>query len=93
MKDMHGHWRLKVSEPGEELYAYISVEHPKFGNNYFIATLKAKKVQISSTTPDDLEAFFWLQPHKGSLISYWNVSHFCLTYVTFKLRPSINYEK
>ncbi|XP_042026197.1 uncharacterized protein LOC121773409 [Salvia splendens] len=70
--DMHGHWRLKVSEPGEDLYAYISVEHPKFGNNYFIATLKAKKVQISSTTPDDLEAFFWLQPHKGSLISYWN---------------------
>ncbi|KAG6395479.1 hypothetical protein SASPL_146124 [Salvia splendens] len=40
--------------------------------DYFLATLKAKKVQISSTTPDDLEAFFWLQPHKGSLISYWN---------------------
>ncbi|XP_057771311.1 uncharacterized protein LOC130991222 [Salvia miltiorrhiza] len=70
--DMLGHWRLKVSEPGEDLYAYISVEHPYFGNNYFIATLKAKKVEMSSTTPDDLEAFFWLQPHKGSLISYWN---------------------
>ncbi|KAH6833463.1 hypothetical protein C2S53_012685 [Perilla frutescens var. hirtella] len=70
--DMLGKWKLKVSEPGEDLYAYISVQHPDFGNNYFIATLKAKKVSISSTTPDDLEAFFWLQPHKGSIISYWN---------------------
>ncbi|XP_042009382.1 uncharacterized protein LOC121758007 [Salvia splendens] len=69
--DMLGNWRLKVNEPGEDLYAYISIEHPKFGNNYFIATLKAKKVEISSTTPDDLEAFFWLQPHRGSIISYW----------------------
>ncbi|XP_057771308.1 uncharacterized protein LOC130991220 [Salvia miltiorrhiza] len=69
--DMLGHWRLKVSEPGEDLYAYISIEHPNFGNNYFIATLKAKKVEISSTTPDDLEAFFWLQPHRGSIITYW----------------------
>ncbi|XP_047944999.1 uncharacterized protein LOC125191645 [Salvia hispanica] len=69
--DMLGYWRLKVNEPGEDLYAYISIEHPKFGNNYFIATLKAKKVEISSTTPDDLEAFFWLQPHMGSILSYW----------------------
>ncbi|KAH6823064.1 hypothetical protein C2S53_002058 [Perilla frutescens var. hirtella] len=70
--DMLGNWKLKVSEPGEDLYAYISVQHPDYGNNYFIATLKGKKVNISSTTPDDLEAFFWLQPHKGSIISYWN---------------------
>lgn len=90
---MLGQWRLKVNEPGEDLYAYISVQHPDFGNNYFVATLKAKRVEISSTTPDDLEAFFWLIPHKGSIISYWNVSHcfFSFFYIFFHLYNYCNF--
>ncbi|KAL7145550.1 hypothetical protein ABFS83_07G092000 [Erythranthe nasuta] len=70
--DMEGNWRLKVNNPGKHLYAFISVQHPKFGN-YFNASLTAERVVTSSSMhSDDLEAFFWLIPHRVSIAAYWN---------------------
>ncbi|XP_051133417.1 uncharacterized protein LOC127253046 [Andrographis paniculata] len=65
--DMLGNWRLKVNDPGETLYAIISVQHPEFGN-YFTASFTAKRI----ATKLDHESFFWLMPHKVSLMAYWN---------------------
>ena len=72
---MLGSWRLKVSEPGENLFSFIAVEHPKLGTYFrasFTATKVATPMPISS---DDLEAFFWLMPHRVSIMAYWNVSY------------------
>ncbi|XP_042002120.1 uncharacterized protein LOC121751438 [Salvia splendens] len=70
--DMLGSWRLKVSEPSEHLFAFIAVEHPQLGT-YFRASFTAKKVKTPTPiSSDDLEAFFWLMPHRVSIMAYWN---------------------
>ncbi|KAG6416449.1 hypothetical protein SASPL_123879 [Salvia splendens] len=74
VEDMLGSWRLKVSEPGENLFAFIAVEHPQLGTYFrasFTATKVATPMPISS---DDLEAFFWLMPHRVSIMAYWNAA-------------------
>ncbi|KAI3470196.1 hypothetical protein Pfo_026859 [Paulownia fortunei] len=84
--DMLGNWRLKVNEPGENMYAIVSVQHPKFGN-YFTASLTAKRVITSSIMSDDLEAFFWLLPHKVSITAYWNALKLLWNNVPFYSHP------
>jgi DUF1365 family protein len=71
---MLGSWNIKASDPGENLSISISVHHPEF-QNYFTASLKAKKLRSSSTT--DHAVFFWLMPHKVAIWIYWHV-RFCL---------------
>jgi len=70
---MLGSWNIKASDPGENLTISISVHHPEHGN-YFIATLKAKK--LSSSPELDHAVFFWLMPHKVAVWIYWHVSFF-----------------
>ncbi|KAL3616887.1 hypothetical protein CASFOL_039281 [Castilleja foliolosa] len=65
--DMLGNWRMKTSEPGDNLHVVISSQHPKLGN-YFTASLTAKRV-----TSEDHSGFFWLMPHKVALWIYWHV--------------------
>lgn len=67
-----------MSEPGEKLYALVSVQHPKLGTN-FTASLTAKRVIPSNI--QDHDAFFWLLPHKVSFVTYWNVSIFIYIYI------------
>ncbi|KAK6146341.1 hypothetical protein DH2020_020210 [Rehmannia glutinosa] len=88
VEDMLGNWKLKVNEPGEILYAIISVQHPKLGN-YFTASFTAKRVIYDSTTSDDLEAFFWLMPHKVSITAYWNALKLWWNNVPFYTHPRI----
>ncbi|GER42723.1 hypothetical protein STAS_19538 [Striga asiatica] len=61
--DMLGNWKMKTSEPNDNLHVVISVHHPKLGN-YFTASLLARKV---SHSPADHSRFFWLMPHKKCL--------------------------
>ncbi|KAG6413596.1 hypothetical protein SASPL_126310 [Salvia splendens] len=44
--DMLGSWRLKVSEPSENLFTFIAVEHPQLGT-YFRASFTATKLASS----------------------------------------------
>ncbi|XVE88397.1 hypothetical protein DITRI_Ditri19aG0066700 [Diplodiscus trichospermus] len=69
--DMLGNWSVRVNDPGENLMVAISVQHPELGN-YFMATLKAKR--ISQESVHDYALFFWLMPHKVALWIYWHVS-------------------
>ncbi|KAL2244427.1 UNVERIFIED_CONTAM: hypothetical protein Sindi_2710900 [Sesamum indicum] len=82
--DMDGNWRLKVSEPGEKLYALVSVQHPKLGTN-FTASLTAKRVIPSNI--QDHDAFFWLLPHKVSFVTYWNAVELWWKNVPFHEHP------
>ncbi|KAL1829574.1 hypothetical protein DCAR_0208914 [Daucus carota subsp. sativus] len=66
--DMHGSWKIKTSEPEDNLLVEISVQHPKLGN-YFSASLVARRVPSSAT---DHALFFWLMPHKVALWIYWH---------------------
>lgn len=66
--DMHGSWKIKTSEPEDNLFVAISVQHPKLGD-YFSASLVARRVPSSAT---DLALFFWLMPHKVALWIYWH---------------------
>ncbi|KAL8479381.1 hypothetical protein ACS0TY_026305 [Phlomoides rotata] len=85
--DMLGNWRLKVNEPGEHLFAFVAVEHTKFGT-YFRSSFTAKKVMTSpSLTSDDLEAFFWLMPHKITMTTYWNAVKLWLKNAPFYQHP------
>ncbi|KAH6785555.1 hypothetical protein C2S51_038010 [Perilla frutescens var. frutescens] len=85
--DMHGSWRLKVKEPGENLFAFISVQHPQVGT-MFRASFTANKVETSSViTSDDLEAFFWLMPHRVSIMAYWNALKLVWKNVPFYEHP------
>ncbi|KAK2393891.1 hypothetical protein P8452_15810 [Trifolium repens] len=67
--DMLGSWNIKASDPGENLSISISVHHPEF-QNYFTASLKAKKLCSSSTI--DHAVFFWLMPQKVAIWIYWH---------------------
>ncbi|KAI0497556.1 hypothetical protein KFK09_020787 [Dendrobium nobile] len=67
--DMIGNWKIHASEPGDNIFISISVQHPTLGN-YFIATLSAKRVH-SSTTSLNMEKYFWLMPHKVAALIYW----------------------
>ncbi|CAM6091574.1 unnamed protein product [Calypogeia fissa] len=64
--DMEGTWRLHAPAPGERLFLTVGVEHPQFGN-YFLATLRAKKVDPGQSP----EWFLWLMPHKVAVWIYW----------------------
>lgn len=66
--DMLGSWKIKTSEPEDNLFVAISVQHPKLGD-YFSASLVAKRVPSSAT---DHALFFWLMPHKVALWIYWH---------------------
>lgn len=70
MQDMLGNWKMRANAPGENLSLEILVQHPELGD-YFAATLKAKKVQPSSTLGPAF--FFWLMPQKVALWIYWQV--------------------
>lgn len=72
-QDMHGNWSIRANAPGENLLVEISVQHPELGD-YFVATLKAKRV--SSQLMSDQDMFFWLMPHKVAFWIYWHVSVF-----------------
>lgn len=67
---MLGSWKIKTSEPDDNLFVAISVQHPKLGD-YFSASLVARRVPSSAT---DHALFFWLMPHKVALWIYWHVS-------------------
>ncbi|GLT59863.1 hypothetical protein SLA2020_326600 [Shorea laevis] len=67
--DMLGSWSIKASAPGDSLYVAISVQHPDLGN-YFVATLKTKRVNSSLVSEHAL--FFWLMPHKVAVWIYWH---------------------
>ncbi|XWS15976.1 hypothetical protein CRYUN_Cryun34aG0047800 [Craigia yunnanensis] len=47
VQDMLGNWSLKANAPGENLLVAISVQHPELGD-YFLATLKAKRISLAS---------------------------------------------
>ena len=68
---MLGNWSIRANAPGENLLVAISVQHPELGD-YFLATLKAKR--ISPASVHDHALFFWLMPHKVALWIYWHVS-------------------
>ncbi|XP_050234266.1 uncharacterized protein LOC126682585 [Mercurialis annua] len=82
--DMLGKWRMSTKAPGENLFLKVSVEHPEFGN-YFVATLKAKK--IPSSMVSDQAYFFWLMPHKVAIWIYWNAVQLWWKNVEFKQHP------
>lgn len=71
MQDMLGSWSLRANAPGQNLLVTISVQHPELGD-YFLATLKAKRVSLESV--HDHALYFWLMPHKVALWIYWHVS-------------------
>ncbi|KAL6546372.1 hypothetical protein OROMI_022093 [Orobanche minor] len=66
--DMLGVWRMRATEPADNLHVVISVQHPELGN-YFTASLTAKRVTSSL---GDHSVFFWLMPHKVALWIYWH---------------------
>ncbi|MBA0658751.1 hypothetical protein Goklo_010933 [Gossypium klotzschianum] len=68
--DMLGSWSLRANAPGQNLLVTISVQHPELGD-YFLATLKAKRVSLESV--HDHALYFWLMPHKVALWIYWHL--------------------
>ncbi|GFQ08714.1 hypothetical protein PHJA_003015400 [Phtheirospermum japonicum] len=81
--DMLGNWRMKTSEPGDNLHVVISSQHPKLGN-YFTASLTAKRVTSSL---GDYSGFFWLMPHKVALWIYWHALKLWWKNVSFIQHP------
>lgn len=67
--DMLGNWRIKATEPGDDLSVSILVQHPHLGE-YFCATLRVKRVPPSMVPDHTL--FFWLMPHKVAVWIYWH---------------------
>ncbi|PPD69555.1 hypothetical protein GOBAR_DD33557 [Gossypium barbadense] len=67
---MLGSWSLRANAPGQNLLVTISVQHPELGD-YFLATLKAKRVSLESV--HDHALYFWLMPHKVALWIYWHL--------------------
>ncbi|CAA0823722.1 Unknown protein [Striga hermonthica] len=82
--DMLGNWKMKTSEPDDNLHIVISVHHPKLGN-YFSASLAAKRV--SQYLPADYSRFFWLMPHKVALWIYWHALKLWWKNVSFIQHP------
>ncbi|KAI9198107.1 hypothetical protein LWI28_010271 [Acer negundo] len=82
--DMLGNWRIRANAPGENLIVTISVQHPELGD-YFVATLKAKRV--SSSMVSDHAMFFWLMPHKVAVWIYWHALKLWWKNVTFVQHP------
>ncbi|XVE88396.1 hypothetical protein DITRI_Ditri19aG0066700 [Diplodiscus trichospermus] len=83
-EDMLGNWSVRVNDPGENLMVAISVQHPELGN-YFMATLKAKR--ISQESVHDYALFFWLMPHKVALWIYWHALKLWWKNVPFMPHP------
>ncbi|KAL5841180.1 hypothetical protein ACOSQ3_011783 [Xanthoceras sorbifolium] len=82
--DMLGNWRIRTNTPGENLIVTISVQHPELGD-YFVATLKAKRV--SSSLLSDNAMFFWLMPHKVAIWIYWHAFKLWWKKVPFVQHP------
>ncbi|XP_062094970.1 uncharacterized protein LOC133800885 [Humulus lupulus] len=82
--DMFGNWNIKASVPGDNLSVAISVQHPTLGN-YFTATLRAKKVSLSSVSDQSL--YFWLMPHKVAVWIYWHAVKLWWKNVSFIQHP------
>ncbi|XP_052291497.1 uncharacterized protein LOC102609914 isoform X2 [Citrus sinensis] len=82
--DMHGNWSIRANAPGENLLVEISVQHPELGD-YFVATLKAKRV--SSQLMSDQDMFFWLMPHKVAFWIYWHALKLWWKNVAFIQHP------
>ncbi|KAM6552073.1 hypothetical protein CsatB_001881 [Cannabis sativa] len=82
--DMFGNWNIKASVPGDNLSVAISVQHPTLGN-YFTATLRAKKVPLSSVSDESL--YFWLMPHKVAVWIYWHAVKLWWKNVSFIQHP------
>ncbi|KAL2341120.1 hypothetical protein Fmac_009060 [Flemingia macrophylla] len=82
--DMLGSWDIKANDPGDNLTISISVHHPKHGN-YFIASLKAKR--LCSSTESDHAFFFWLMPHKVAVWIYWHAVKLWWKNVQFVQHP------
>ncbi|KAG9439339.1 hypothetical protein H6P81_019504 [Aristolochia fimbriata] len=82
--DMHGKWKMHANTPGEDLLLDISVQHPDLGN-YFVASLKAKKVCHLQT--HSLALFFWFMPQKVALWIYWQALKLWCKKVAFVSHP------
>ncbi|XVF87149.1 hypothetical protein PTKIN_Ptkin18bG0096000 [Pterospermum kingtungense] len=82
--DMLGNWSIRANAPGENLLVSITVQHPELGD-YFVATLKAKR--ISPASAHDHELYFWLMPHKVALWIYWHALKLWWKNVTFIQHP------
>ncbi|KDP37987.1 hypothetical protein JCGZ_04630 [Jatropha curcas] len=82
--DMIGNWSIRANDPEDSLSVCISVQHPKHGD-YFVATLKAKR--ISSISVSDHDLFFWLMPHKVALWIYWHAIKLWWKNVQFITHP------
>lgn len=85
--DMLGNWSMKASEPGDNLFLTISVQHPKLGD-FFTATLTAKQVSSGSSSP---AIFFWLMPQKVAVWIYWQALKLWWKNVKFIQHPRYLY--
>ncbi|KAH9749465.1 hypothetical protein KPL70_005394 [Citrus sinensis] len=63
---------------------FMVVQHPELGD-YFVATLKAKRV--SSQLMSDQDMFFWLMPHKVAFWIYWHALKLWWKNVAFIQHP------